>query len=283
MNPPGPTDDGGRVSGLPSSGSRAMDGSTSAVIGDVHGALHPLMAALRHAGFLDVRGRWAGGERTLWFLGDFMDRGPDGSGVVQLVRRLQDAAPQDGGAVHALLGNHEVLALGRHRFGGRRLETPAGPRSFEDSWRRNGGRESDQNELSEDDFAWLAALPGMALTGSALLAHADTTEYLSFGSSVEQVNESLAARLSSDDPLQLWEVWARLTTRHAFREDPQVAQDFLAAFGGEFLVHGHSIIGDVHGHPAPLTQGPDVYAEGRVVDIDGGLYEGGPCIVLPLP
>ncbi|MDP5226964.1 MULTISPECIES: metallophosphoesterase [Arthrobacter] len=259
----------------------------SAVVGDVHGALHPLMAALRHAGLLDVHGHWAGGTRTLWFLGDYLDRGPDGAGVVHLVRHLQSEAADDGGAVHALLGNHEVLALGRHRFGTRRLETAAGPRSFEDSWRRNGGRDGDHRELDEDDFAWLARLPGMALApstaGPQLLLHADTTEYRAFGSTVEEVNAGLAERLSSDDPLRHWDVWARLTTRHAFRGRSSVAAGFLREFGGVRMIHGHSIIGDALGHPAPLTDGPDVYAEGLVVDIDGGLYDGGPCLVLPLP
>ncbi|MFK0073361.1 metallophosphoesterase [Arthrobacter woluwensis] len=263
----------------PDDGGQAPD----VVIGDVHGALEPLSNALRRQGLLDRMGSWCGGQRTLWLLGDFMDRGPDGSGVVHLVRRLQHQAADDGGAVHALLGNHEVLALGKRRFGALRLETPAGPRSFHDSWQRNGGREQDQRDLSDEDFAWLASLPGMALTGSHLLVHADTTQYLHWGSDITGVNDTLRSRLQSEDPLDVWDVWARLTTRHAFRDRPSVARDFLREFGGSRLVHGHSIIADFHGHPAPLTQGPDVYADGLVVDIDGGLYDGGPCIVLHLP
>jgi len=43
--------------------------------------------------------------------GDLVDRGPDDRAILDLVRRLQKEAKSAGGAVHALLGNHEVMNL----------------------------------------------------------------------------------------------------------------------------------------------------------------------------
>src|SRR6266498_1385221 len=110
-------------------------------VSDIHGHPEKLLASLRAAGLTDAEGNWSGGDARLWFLGDFFDRGPDGIGVVDTVRRL---AAQTAG-VRALLGNHEILALGMHRFGS--TEVPYDgllPRSFERSWVLNGGRDRDQ-------------------------------------------------------------------------------------------------------------------------------------------
>ncbi len=88
-------------------------GSRTFVVSDVHGHVGELHAALRRAGLTDDAGNWAGADATLWFLGDFFDRGPDGIGVVDTVRRLAAQASSAGrGRVRALLGNHEILALG---------------------------------------------------------------------------------------------------------------------------------------------------------------------------
>lgn len=62
------------------------------VVGDVHGYLDELFAALGEQGLIDADGNWAAGNARLWFLGDFTDRGPDGIGVIDLVMRLSAEA-----------------------------------------------------------------------------------------------------------------------------------------------------------------------------------------------
>src|SRR5579871_6244279 len=89
------------------------------VIGDIHGQLGKLIALLRGAGLATDRLSWAAGAATLWFMGDFFDRGPDGLGVLDLVMRLQREAAVAGGQVASLLGNHEVMLLAAQRFAGR--------------------------------------------------------------------------------------------------------------------------------------------------------------------
>ena len=46
------------------------------VIGDIHGQIDKATAALREAGLIDGDAGWAGGTATLWFMGDYFDRGP---------------------------------------------------------------------------------------------------------------------------------------------------------------------------------------------------------------
>jgi hypothetical protein len=228
------------------------------VVSDVHGYRDDFVRGLDDAGF--------GGDDELWILGDLLDRGPDGIGVIEHVRSLQEEMP---GQVHVLMGNHEILALGRYRF----------PRSkFGDSWEVNGGLLRDQDGLA-DHVDWLASLPLMARVGDLLLMHSDTTEYLSWGQDVDSVNDSVRSALADSDDLEgHWDVWARLTSRYDFAgsDGEQVAQQMLSTYGGKAIVHGHSIIGTLLGVPSSEVTSPVLYAEGLVLAIDGGRYDGGP-------
>jgi hypothetical protein len=203
------------------------------VVSDVHGHLEDLREVLLETGLVDGDDRWTGGDTVLWMLGDLVDRGPDGIGVVHLMRSLQEQAPD---SVRVLMGNHEALMLGEKRFPGRR---------FDDVWQLNGGLRSDQDGLTDDDVEWLRALPVMAIAGDHLLVHSDTTEYLSWGSSVAEVNATVKELLAGDDAQQCFDVFAALTSRYDFAraDGNKVAREFLDTYGGEVLVHGHTIIG----------------------------------------
>ena len=255
------------------------------VVSDPHGHLDQLERALHTAGLTTADGDWVGQDARLWFLGDFFDRGPDGVGVLELVRRLAGQAATGTGEVRALLGNHEILALGMHKFG--TTEVPHEGilrRSFERSWTLNGGMDSDQARLTEEHVDWLLDLPMVAVDGDYLLMHSDNHEYLHWGGSIDEINATARTELHSDDLLVWWEIWRRMTARYAFRgpDGPLVASELLNRLGGRRIVHGHSIIADMLGlEPAEVT-GPLLYADGLALGVDAGAYDGGPCLVVEL-
>jgi hypothetical protein len=74
------------------------------IVGDVHGEFDALCALLGHLGY-DQDGQHEQG-RTLVFVGDLCDRGPDSPAVFALVQRLIES-----GRAVAALGNHEVNLL----------------------------------------------------------------------------------------------------------------------------------------------------------------------------
>jgi Calcineurin-like phosphoesterase len=80
-------------------------------IGDVHGDMSQFKRALVAAGVIDKAGDWAGGNTVLVQVGDQTDRGDDERQIYETLFRLQDSAPSAGGAVHILVGNHELLQL----------------------------------------------------------------------------------------------------------------------------------------------------------------------------
>jgi hypothetical protein len=80
-------------------------------LGDVHGALEPLVSVLQSTGLVDPALHWSGGRTHLVSLGDLTDRGPDSRAVMDLLIRLQTEAEVAGGRVHVLLSNHEVMGV----------------------------------------------------------------------------------------------------------------------------------------------------------------------------
>lgn len=74
------------------------------IIGDIHGEYDALCALLGHLGY-DLDGQHPDG-RTLVFVGDFCDRGPNSPAVLALAARLIRA-----GRAVAVLGNHEINLL----------------------------------------------------------------------------------------------------------------------------------------------------------------------------
>ncbi|MBB5956532.1 hypothetical protein FHS29_003118 [Saccharothrix tamanrassetensis] len=251
------------------------------VVGDVHGHLAELTRALHARDLVDEAGDWTGGDAELWFLGDFVDRGPDGIGVIEFVMRL---AEQSSGQVNALIGNHEVLLLGMHRFGDENVPNAPTPRSFARSWLLNGGLRSDQDRLTDRHIEWLTSRPVLHLVDDHLLMHSDTMAYLEWGTTIDEVNDAVHAVLEGHDLGAWWECWRKMTTRYAFRgaDGGAVAVELLDVLGGAEVVHGHSVIADQLGVPPEEIDGPLRYADDKVLAIDAGLFSGGPCLVVEL-
>ena len=80
-------------------------------VGDVHGAYDRLLGILRAAAVIDARNRWIAGRTHLVQTGDVLDRGPDSRQALEFLRQLARDADRQGGKVHALIGNHEVMRL----------------------------------------------------------------------------------------------------------------------------------------------------------------------------
>ena len=248
------------------------------VIGDVHGHLIKLFDLLDGAGLIDDSHRWSGGNAHLWFMGDFFDRGPHGIGVVDLVMRLQIQAEEAGGQVRAVLGNHEILFLAAHRF-----QRPNN--KFQVSWKRNGGQNPDMALVTSRQIAWLRNLPALACVEDRLFMHADAMFYLDYGQSMEEANESFWEILRGDNA----DDWDRLledfSERMAF-SSPHAHSfsnitECLGYYGGRQIVHGHTPIQYVADTIAPKA--PFIYANDQCINVDGGMYLGGPGFVYRLP
>lgn len=132
--------------------------SLTFAIGDIHGCLDKLERLLAaceaHAG---------GRPARFVFLGDYIDRGPDSRGVVELLMRRQQAQP---GTV-CLRGNHEQMAIMAHADArAMPLWLQNSGASTQRNYRRTGGR------IEDAHLAWLAALPFCHDDGLRFFVHA---------------------------------------------------------------------------------------------------------------
>jgi hypothetical protein len=245
-------------------------------VGDVHGCRDVLARLLRDQGLIDADERWSGADARVWLVGDLTDRGPDGIGAIDLVRRLEQESE---GTVRCLLGNHEVLLLSVHRFGGEETSIPG--ESFRDVWRLNGGVEADLRGLTPEHVSWIAALPPVALEGETLLVHADTTAYLALGRSIDAVARATRGVLAAGSVNEIDDVLGILSDRMRL-DDPEAVRALLDAYGGTRIVHGHTPIASLLGVDPRSVTVPLVYGDGRVTNVDHCLFAGGPGFVTRL-
>ena len=256
--------------------------SPTYVIGDIHGQLKKLVKLLKDAQLIDEHLAWQGANAVLWLIGDLVDRGPDSIAVLDLARRLQTEAASVGGQVACLLGNHELLMLAAYRFGRRSTGLSS---NFISKWRQNGGQRKDLARLTREHLEWMAQLPAMALVGNRLLLHADAPFYLRYGHSIEEVNSTIGALLKKSDELAWEELLEDFARRGAFavpQSGEDVARRFLAIYGGQQIVHGHTPISALVRLAPKNVALPLIYAAEQCVDIDGGMFLGGPGFIYQL-
>ncbi len=244
------------------------------MVGDVHGAHDKLHALLMVAGLIDREGHWTGQEAHLIFLGDYLDRGPDGIGVIRLVQRLENEAERAGGQVTALVGNHEVMFLAASRF--RRID-PTDRIGFYEYWAGNGGQHHDLERLEGTDITWLSARPAMARAGEWLLVHADSLFYLELGRTVDEINAKMRELLGSTEPGE----WGALANAFVDRlnyarvQGEALASRLLQTVGGSRIVHGHTpvhlLLAENEQNIDAPTTAPIAYAGGRCLDMDSGM------------
>ena len=170
-------------------------------LSDIHGCLNKLEGLLAQCR-ADARG-----DARFVFLGDYIDRGPDTRGVLELVMDLQR---REAGRVTCLIGNHEDLALNA-------IDDP----EEIDQWVvYNGGDKAlksygatHPSQLPADHVAWLRALSTYHDDGRRFFVHAGVNP-----------SRPLDRQVRHD---MLW-------IREPFLSDPR---DF-----GRFIVHGHTPI-----------------------------------------
>ena len=248
----------------PVSAGCCLDGAGRVVaVGDVHGDFSRFVMVLRHAGLIDNSKNWCGGKTRLVQTGDILDRGPDSRLVMDLIMKLEQQAPIQGGAVHFLLGNHESMLLS----GDIRYVHPGEADSH------GGFKEMIRNmRLTGRYGKWLAAHNAVVRINHTLFLHAGISEeYSEF--SPEQINDAVRKALlfpeehyesrGSEGPL-----WYRGWAVDRSSAAERTVEQALESSGASFAVIGHTV----------RIQGIGTRFAGRVIMIDTGLSEhyGGP-------
>ncbi len=256
-----------------------MNPHTTYIIGDIHGHYETLVELLADADIIHHDLTWKAHESTVIFMGDYVDRGPEGIRVLDFLISLQiQAEMADGdGQVIAMIGNHDLTIMAAHRFGEQKSSGPK--KNFIEDWRYNGGVDNDLDKLTPEHIAWLTHLPAMLLVEDTLFIHADAMIYTKYGSTIEEVNTKFEQLRRSYDP-QAWdkvlEAFSEHGTFNNFMQGGKRARQYLETYGGRQIVHGHTPIGMMnHRRDNDITEAYH-YAKGLCINVDAGIYRGGP-------
>lgn len=274
-------------------------------IGDLHGDYDAYRSLIRESGLTDARGRWAGGAAIFVQTGDIPDRGPDTRKIIDHLMKLEKQAQRRGGAVVALVGNHEAMNM----IGDLRYTAPAEfaafatSRSkklrenyfnahFDDLQSRYRARDpSLTDEGVREAFyaeaplgyleqraawsptgelgAWVGAHDAIYVVGDTLFVHGGVSSaYATL--SIDEINRRVRDGFAGGDKAILEDEAGPLWYRGLAEESPQGEADVaaaLAAYGVARIVIGHT----------PSLEGIRSLYGGRVIDIDTGIsaYYGG--------
>jgi len=245
-----------------------FDGASRVMcISDIHGDVAHFSEILVNAGVMDGRGHWTWGTGHLVINGDVFDRGDRVTECLWLIYRLEREATSAGGAVHYLLGNHELMVIrGDLRYVHERYPLGIAHR-----------RRVRYDELFGPDMElgrWLRSKHTVIRIDDLLFVHGGLSpEVMDGGLDAGAINrrvlrglDASAARLLHDDTLQLLygsygPLWYRgllhpLEGRYPAATAEEIDR-VLVAFGAEQIVVGHS-------QQDSIT----VFHNGKVVGVD---------------
>jgi len=258
-------------------------------IGDVHGAADRFVEILKATGLIDDKLHWSGGHAHLVQTGDVVDRGADSRRALDLLRQLEGEASRAGGAVHALIGNHEVMRM----LGDLRYVAPGEYAAFQtnrsEEIRQKFVQQSppDQRDkvLKETPLGlvemrvafgrdgeygkWLRTHDAVARINGVLFLHGGISPAVA-AQSCDQINATVRRDLTSDLDQTRAAPLASLTAREDgplwYRGLTQIAEtdvdDILAKQQARAIVIGHSVTST--GRVVPRFGG-------KVVMIDTGM------------
>jgi Calcineurin-like phosphoesterase len=190
--------------------------------------------------------------------GDQIDRGDDDRAVLELFARLALEAPQSGGRVIALTGNHELMNV-VHDF---RYVTPGSNGPF-------GGEAGRRQAFAPGgEFArMLAERPVVVQVGDSVFVHGGVLGRMNREARAFMTGELPSAPAALVDPDA--PVWTRAYSAEPGSDECAEAKRVLAALGAKRMVVGHTV----------QTVGINAACEGTVWRIDVGIsraYGGAP-------
>lgn len=145
--------------------------------GDIHGDYDALITVLRGAKIIDENNNWIAKNTVVVSLGDLLDRGSNSRAVMEILMKLEKQAPELGGKMVTLLGNHEVLVTqGVYSYFAD--DDFANYRDFRHS-ENEPMRTAVRRAFSGDSpiAKWIASRPTAVVIGKTLFVHAGIEQW----------------------------------------------------------------------------------------------------------
>jgi Calcineurin-like phosphoesterase len=238
-----------------------------AAISDIHGQFSNMKRLLQVNGIIDQELNWTFGDGHLVVTGDVLDRGDGVTEALWLLYALDAQAKTAGGALHLLLGNHEVLVMANDL---RYIHPKYG--AVADALGLSYAQLFDNDSVLG---RWLRSKPVIVQVNDSLFMHAGLhPDYANLKASMSEVNEHFRhslglskSEISKDGTLaflygRLGPIWYRGYFLKPQITPPELDQ-LLAQMQVARIVVGHTTMHGVLSH-----------YEGKVISIDADLRGG---------
>ena len=227
-------------------------------IADIEGNFGAFRKLLQSAGVIDKNLKWSFEDGHLVLVGDFFDRGSMVTEVLWLIYKLEWEAFEEGGHVHFILGNHEIMNM-QDDF---TYVNPKYRTSSEIMDRSLNAFYSDASELGQ----WLRTKNIVEKIGDHLFVHGGISNPVNgLKYSIEEINSAVRPYLgwveskggvvkyllSSEGPL-----WYR--GYYLGEDDSETVGQTCEVFGVEKIITGHTVVADQI----------STHYGGRVINID---------------
>ena len=216
------------------------------IVSDIEGNFKGFTMILKGAGVINDELEWTFGNGHLVLAGDFFDRGLNVTECLWLIYKLETEAELQGGKVHFIIGNHEMMNL-KNKFKYVRTKYLANADSLDLNYDKWYG---DISELGK----WLRSKNGVEKIGDYLFLHAGISkDFPADTYSLTDINDNIRSSIDktfaegeaskdifigNESPL-----WYRGIVKGT--ESQEDIEKTLAAFNSTKMILGHTIVDSI--------------------------------------
>ena len=215
-------------------------------ISDIEGDFEFLARFLLKNNVIDKEFNWAYGTGHLVLLGDHFDRGEYVTEVLWLLYKLEQEAEKKGGAVHVILGNHELMAMkGDHRYVHKK---------YKNLLRQEDIRYKDLFAQNTELGKWLRTKNAIEIIGNTLFVHGGISpqlveEKISISEANTTIRKDLKDEVIDPDNRQnlIMKMEGPLWYRGLLNENIQstAIENILEMYEVEQIVIGHTLVDSI--------------------------------------
>lgn len=228
------------------------------VISDIEGNYKSFYNLLTANGIMDSNAQWVFGKGHLVILGDYFDRGDDVNPILWLCYKLSRESKEAEGAVHMILGNHEIMNFkgnikyvrGKYKAIAQKLEI-----DYKDLY-------GPKSEIG----MWLRKQNSVEVINDILFCHGGISpELLDATTSLDEINSSIRDLIDKSVTSEKNKIFVGsngpLWYRGYFKEDSGITQSSINSICAQFNVN-RIIVGHT-----PVPQVTALF-DGKVVAVD---------------
>lgn len=249
------------------------------VLGDMHGMYRKLFGYLLNNKVIDRQGHWNWRDGHLVMSGDVFDRGSQVTEALWFLYRLEQEAVAAGGAVHYLLGNHELMVM--------EDDLRYVHRKYLQLFRSAGQSYAEQFSRETVFGQWLRSRNTVIRLNDLLLNHAGISPAVAAGRlGLEQINEEMGKylqqnhegsinRLLRGQEGPLWFRGYFMSGWGGASPGQDEFEDVLQQYGASYMVVAHTTVDSVQARYQRKLFAVDLDVNDWRLPLEGLLYEEG--------